>query len=130
MAEEEKVTIVRGNPLIPAGDVTATLPDGTAIVSGPPPEEPAPRDPSAPANIVPEGEIVFAGVQGKAFAIYGRFGKSGTVTVGGVQVTVTSWRDIAVKGLLPRVADPKGEVVVTDGDGRVQIRPKVVPKAA
>jgi len=123
---KETVKVVRSSPIVPAPDQPTTLPDGSVVVSGPVPEGyDVPRPLSGP-TIVKPGEVMFNGTAGGAFAAYGtNFGKPGTVTVGGIQVTVTSWRDIAVKGLLPFVVDPLAEVVITDRDGHVQKRPAI-----
>jgi len=130
MSEDGRAVIADPLAIVPA-DQPRTMPDGTPILSGPMPEGTEPRRHMSVATIVPnDGTIIFSGVAGGAFAIYGRFGaKPGTVVVGNVQASVTSWRETAIKGLLSSIADPMAEVTVKDGDGKTYKRPTVVEPA-
>lgn len=55
-------------------------------------------------------------VAGGPFAIYGvGLGSSGTLTIGGKDVKITSWNESRVKGTLP--PNTKGDVVLSTGTG-------------
>lgn len=113
-----------------APHVPTILPDGTSILSGP---VPGGQVASGMTQVVSKSsdpaELSFSGYPGGMFTICGAdFGPVGMVHVGDRQVTVTSWQDYRIKGLLPLEADIKKEVTVTDGNRKVTKIPYAAPK--
>jgi hypothetical protein len=96
-------------------DIRPTNAGGQQILSGP-----LPGAAGSVAPSVQPGELVISGTAGGPFNIRGaRFDQIGKVTFGGREVTVTKWENNVIKGTLPADIE-KGEVVVTDGTGKVQ----------
>lgn len=98
-------------------NVPTILPDGTAILSGP---VPGGQIASGMTQVVPRstdpGVLSFSGYPGGMFTICGSdFGPVGMVFVGNQQVTVTSWQDYRIKGLLPVGLNTKQDVTVVNG---------------
>jgi len=58
----------------------------------------------------------FSGTVGGVFGVYGHgFGTSGTLTIGGVNVTPTSWSNTRIKGTVPSDVKSGKTTVVVNG---------------
>jgi hypothetical protein len=110
-----------------------TLPDGTAILSGPMPGGQVAMATQLAPHFVDPSDLKFAGVPGGLFTVYGYdFGPVGMVFVGKQQVTVTAWQPHRIKGLLPLGIEAKQEVRVVDGLGKetkIPYAPPPIPQS-
>lgn len=96
-----------------------TMPDGTAVISGPIPGGGVVSATQAVARSTDPIATEFHGVSGGPFTVYGsNFGPPGLVYVGPTQVTVTSWQPHRIKGLLPVGITLKQEVRLIDGHAK------------
>jgi len=117
------------NESVVAPHIPTVLPDGTTILSGP---VPGGQVASGMTQVVSKSSdpepLSFSGFPGGMFTICGAdFGPVGMVKVGEQQVTVTSWQDYRIKGLLPPGINVKQEVTVTNGHMKVTKIPYKAP---
>ena len=82
-------------------------------------EDQAAKDKLAADAANAKKSVIIVGRSGGAFNIDGEgFGNSGTLTIGGRQITLTAWQDTRVKGQLP--VDVRGAVVLQTESGIVR----------